>query len=67
MEIALPLKIRLGRTEILEMYSVSLHDYDIPFISVQFSCSAVSSSLEHEGCSMPGLPVHHQLPELRVH
>ena len=63
MEIALHLKIRLGRTEILEMYSVSLHEDDIPFISVQFSRSVMSSSLEPEGCSMPGLPVHHQLLE----
>ena len=31
--------------------------------SVQFSCSVVSDSLQPMNCSMPGLPVHHQLPE----
>ena len=31
--------------------------------SVQFSCSVVSNSLWPHDCSMPGLPVHHQLPE----
>ena len=31
--------------------------------SVQFSCSVVSDSLWPMGCSMPHLPVHHQLPE----
>ena len=30
---------------------------------VQFSCSVVSDSLQPMDCSMPGLPVHHQLPE----
>ena len=33
----------------------------LPFRSVQFSCSVVFDSLD---CSMPGLPVHYQLPEL---
>ena len=32
--------------------------------SVQFSCSAVSDSLWSMDCSMPGFPVHHQLPDL---
>ena len=32
--------------------------------SVQFSCSAISDSLQPMDCSMPGFPVHHQLPEL---
>ena len=31
--------------------------------SVQFSRSVVSDSLNPMDCSMPGLPVHHQLPE----
>ena len=31
---------------------------------VQFSQSAVSDSLQPHGCSTPGFPVHHQLPEL---
>ena len=33
------------------------------FSSVQFSCSAVSDSLHHMNLSIPGLSVHHQLPE----
>ena len=33
------------------------------FSSVQFSCSVVSDSLQPMNCSMPGLPVHHKLPE----
>ena len=36
--------------------------------SVQFSHSVVSNSLHPMDCSMPGFPVHHQLPELaQVH
>ena len=31
---------------------------------VQFSHSVVSNSLRHHGCSTPGFPVHHQLPEI---
>ena len=31
---------------------------------VQFSCSVVWDSLGPMDCSMPGFPVHHQLPEL---
>ena len=31
--------------------------------SVQFSCLVVSNSLRPMNRSMPGLPVHHQLPE----
>ena len=33
------------------------------FSSVQFSRSVMSTSLRPHGRSMPGLPVHHQLPE----
>ena len=33
-------------------------------ISVQFSHSIVSDSLQPIDCSTPGFPVHHQLPEL---
>ena len=36
----------------------------LAFYSVQFSCSVVSNSLDSMDCSMPGFPVHHQLPEL---
>ena len=32
--------------------------------SVQFSLSVMSDSLQHMDCSIPGFPVHHQLPEL---
>ena len=32
--------------------------------SVQFSRSVVSNSLQPMDCSMPGFPVHYQLPEL---
>ena len=35
----------------------------IQFISVQFSCSVVSDSLDPMNRSMPGLPVHHHLLE----
>ena len=31
--------------------------------SVQFSRSVMSDSVRPMECSMPGLPVHHQLPE----
>ena len=30
----------------------------------QLSLSVMSNSLQLHGCSMPGFPVHHQLPEL---
>ena len=36
----------------------------VQFSSVQFSRSVMSNSLRPHDCSMPGLPVHHQLPEL---
>ena len=32
--------------------------------SDQFSCSVVSDFCNPMDCSMPGFPVHHQLPEL---
>ena len=35
----------------------------LDFGSVQFSCSVVFDSLRPMNCNMPGLPVHHQLPE----
>ena len=34
-----------------------------PISSVQFSLSVTSNSLRPQDCSMPGFPVHHQLPE----
>ena len=36
----------------------------IQFSSVKFSRSLVCDSLWPQDCSTPGLPVHHQLPEL---
>ena len=35
----------------------------ITWISVQFSCSLCPALYDPMNCSMPGLPVHHQLPE----
>ena len=35
----------------------------VPSLLFQFSCSVVSDSLQTHETSMPGLPVHHQLPE----
>ena len=40
------------------LFILILTDY-----SVQFSHSVMSHSLWPHGCSTPGLPVHHQLPE----
>ena len=34
------------------------------YTSVQFSCSVVSNSLRPMDCSMPGFPVHYQVPKL---
>ena len=41
-----------------------LESYNILNIAVQFSHSVVSDSLRPMDCSMPGFPVHHQLPDL---
>ena len=38
-------------------------EIELPFSSVQFSRSVMSNSLQPMNCGMPGLPVHHQLPE----
>ena len=45
-----------------------MHGSNYPFlyISVQFSCSVVSDSLQPHGCSTSGFPVDHQLPELAL-
>ena len=42
---------------------LTLLHYVWKFASVQFSCLVVSESLQPMDCSMPGLPVHHQLPQ----
>ena len=40
----------------------------LSFSSLQFSCSVVSDLCDPMNCSMPGLPVHYQLPEFtRTH
>ena len=39
-------------------------DKEVQFSSVQFSHSVVSDSATPMDCSMPGFPVHQQLPEL---
>ena len=43
-------------------------EYSQSFISVQFSSVALSSPTlcDPIDCSMPGLPVHHQLPEIAL-
>ena len=43
--------------------SMEISPIVFPLISVQFSHSVVSSALQPHDCSMPGFPVHHQLPE----
>ena len=37
----------------------------VQFSSIQFSCLLMSNSTRLMNCSMPGLPVHHQLLELK--
>ena len=46
-------------------YSLSLHDWMSVSVSVQFSSVAQScpTLCDPKNCSMPSLPVHHQLPE----
>ena len=47
------------------LFSLILHPLPAPTNpSVQFSCSVVSDSLRPLNRRTPGLPVHHQLPEL---
>ena len=36
----------------------------VTIFTVQFNCSEVSDYLRPHGCSTPGFPLHHQLPEL---
>ena len=43
---------------------VCVVSYTSYFSSIPFSCSVMSDSLRPMDCSTPGLPVHHQLPEL---
>ena len=60
----------LGAPKSLQMVTAAMKLKDVCSLeeklcltSVQFSCSVVSNSLRPHVCSMPGLPVHHQLPE----
>jgi len=48
----------------LMAYDVIAMIYFSHSYSVQFSCSVVSDSLQPQRLQQPGLPVHHQLPEL---
>ena len=43
------------------MYSILKHKFGISFSSVAQLCPTLCDRMNH---SMPGLPVHHQLPEL---
>ena len=43
---------------------MSGNSYFLIYISVHFSCSVVFNSLQPIDYSIPGFPVHHQLPEL---
>ena len=46
------------------MYQLLPNILNYQFSSVQFIHSVVSDSLDPMNCSMPGFPVHHQLPEI---
>ena len=52
---------RLGRSQAV---FISLMIGQELCLNVQFSCSVGPGFLQPHGCSMPGFPVHHQLPEL---
>ena len=56
----LSMKHSLGNSILKELGVIWLY---LAISSVQFSHSVVSDSLQPMDCSMPGLPVHHQLPE----
>ena len=47
----------------LQLLSAYVFYLLLQMLSVQFSRSVVSDSLQPMNCSTPGLPVHHQLPE----
>ena len=53
-------KLRHGK---LMEHHKELLSQEMQFSSVQFSRSVMSDSLPLMDCSMPGLPVCHQLPE----
>ena len=48
----------------IQVYINLFKSYYFFLQSVQFSLSVMSDSLQHMDCSIPGFPVHHQLPEL---
>ena len=51
-----------GLSRVIDHYQFFLSLFT--FYSVQFSLSVMSDSLRSHGLQHPGLPVHHQLPEL---
>jgi len=57
--------ISLGLTGLISLQSKGLTQlpYSITISSVRFSCSVMSNYLRPMDCSMPSLPVHHQLLE----
>ena len=50
--------------QVVTQHRVSFLCHTATSHSVQFSCSVMSNSLRPQNCSTPGLPVHHQLPEI---
>ena len=49
--------------QLIVLISLNFQWWVLTLSSVQFSRSVTSDSLQPLNCSMPGLPVHHQLPE----
>ena len=58
-----PVGLPDSRIKPTSLKSLALQAGSLLLRSVQFSCLVVSGSLRLHDCSMPGLPVHHQLPE----
>ena len=58
-------KLPATKTTIIIFHHMVLHIHNVKILSVQFSSVAQScpTLCDPMGCSMPGLPVHHQLPE----
>ena len=59
----LMLKVRNTHTHTWLKISIRCSTGQKPVSSVQFSCSVMFDSLWPNGCSTPGLPVHHQPQE----
>ena len=56
-------EMKMINTLKINLHFASIHAAYLLLSSVQFSRSVVSDSLRLMNRSMPGLPVHHQLPE----